>query len=177
MSHHTPLQYLEMDSPLGPITGVSTRTGLCALHYGQAEKVKKRLIPWLKRYHLPDQLEYDTTDRHGTMRQLREYFSGKRREFDIPLDLYGTPFQLAVWHALAVIPYGETRSYKEIAEDIQAPKAVRAVGSANNKNPVSLIIPCHRVIGSGGKMVGYGGGLDKKEYLLKMEGALPGLSS
>lgn len=101
--------------------------------------------------------------------QLNEYFAGKRKVFEVPLAMDGTPFQQTVWKALIAIPYGETRSYKEIAESINRPKACRAVGMANNKNPIAVFIPCHRVIGTNGKMVGYAGGLDIKEKLLGME--------
>ncbi len=102
-------------------------------------------------------------------RQLDEYFQGKRKDFDLPLEPKGTPFQKSVWEALTTIPYGETRSYKQIAEKVNSPKAYRAVGMSNNKNPISIIIPCHRVIGANGKMVGYGGGLEIKEHLLNLE--------
>lgn len=101
--------------------------------------------------------------------QIYEYLAGKRKVFELPLALEGTSFQKAVWSALANIPYGETRSYKEIAESIGRPKACRAVGMANNKNPIAIIIPCHRVIGASGKLVGFGGGLDIKEKLLNLE--------
>jgi len=101
--------------------------------------------------------------------QLTEYLEGKRREFDLPLSLEGTAFQVAVWKALQAIPYGETRSYGEIAHSIGQPKACRAVGMANNRNRITIIIPCHRVIGANGKLVGYGGGLDIKEKLLDLE--------
>lgn len=101
--------------------------------------------------------------------QLQEYFEGKRTRFDFPYELRGTEFQKKVWNALCEIPYGETRSYKDIAVAIGNPKACRAVGMANNRNPISIVVPCHRVIGSDGKMVGYGGGLDMKEKLLKLE--------
>ncbi|NLC45483.1 MAG: methylated-DNA--[protein]-cysteine S-methyltransferase, partial [Clostridiales bacterium] len=100
-----------------------------------------------------------------TGQQLMEYFIGQRKSFDLPLAPKGTPFQLKVWKALLDIPYGETRSYKDIAIAVGNPKASRAVGMANNRNPISIIIPCHRVIGSNGKLVGYGGGLSVKEYL------------
>lgn len=102
-------------------------------------------------------------------KQLEEYFQGIRRVFDLPLSLSGTPFQQKDWEALLEIPYGETRSYKDIAERIGSPKGFRAVGMANHNNPVSIIVPCHRVIGSDGSMVGYGGGLDIKAYLLNFE--------
>lgn len=102
--------------------------------------------------------------------QLEEYFLGKRKDFDLEIKfLKGTEFQIKVWEALRSIPYGKTVSYKWIAEKIGNPKAVRAVGGANNRNPIAIIVPCHRVIGSNGKMVGYAGGVEKKEYLLKIE--------
>jgi O-6-methylguanine DNA methyltransferase len=104
-----------------------------------------------------------------TIKQLDEYFEGIRFEFDLPLSFKGTDFQMKVWRELLNIPYGETRSYKDIATAIGKPKACRAVGGANNKNPIILICPCHRVIGASGKLVGYGGGLDMKEYLLSLE--------
>lgn len=107
-----------------------------------------------------------------TARQLQEFFLGKRRRFDIPLALQGTPFQQSVWRALQDIPYGETRSYRDIAIAIGNAKAVRAVGMANNRNPISFIIPCHRVIGADGSLVGYGGGLPLKAWLLAMERAV-----
>ena len=100
---------------------------------------------------------------------LREYFDGKRRDFDIPISLEGTEFQMKAWGALRNIPYGQTRTYKEQAEAVGNAKASRAVGAANGKNPVSIIIPCHRVIGTAGKLVGYGGGLERKKYLLDLE--------
>lgn len=101
--------------------------------------------------------------------QLDEYFQGKRTTFSLPFKLTGTPFQLAVWKELQNIPYGQTTSYKEIAQKINKPKAYRAVGMANNKNPLPIIIPCHRVIGSNGKLIGYAGGLNLKNYLLELE--------
>lgn len=103
-------------------------------------------------------------------RQLREYLAGKRREFELPLAPAGTPFQRSVWNSLLAIPYGETRSYGEIARSVGNPRACRAVGMANNRNPVPVFIPCHRVVGSDGSLVGYGGGLAIKERLLRLEG-------
>jgi len=103
------------------------------------------------------------------IKQLNEYFDGKRSSFDLKLQLQGTEFQKKVWNALIEIPFGETRSYGEIAKIIGNEKASRAVGMANNKNPIAIIIPCHRVIGANGKLVGYAGGLDIKEELLKLE--------
>lgn len=105
-------------------------------------------------------------------KQLSEYLIGKRLNFDLPLNPRGTVFQQQVWKALSDIPYGETRSYKQIAEAIGNPKAVRAVGMANNRNPLLIVVPCHRVIGANGKLVGYGAGIEKKEFLLKLEKSL-----
>jgi methylated-DNA-[protein]-cysteine S-methyltransferase len=107
-------------------------------------------------------------------RQLEEYFAGTRKRFDLPLDFAGTEFQKKVWEALLTIPYGETRSYRQIAEQIGQPAAVRAVGAANGRNPISIVAPCHRVIGSTGKLTGFGGGLPAKARLLELEGALSG---
>lgn len=104
-----------------------------------------------------------------TKKELLEYLEGKRKEFDIPVQTKGTPFQEKVWSALKQIPYGQTKSYQEIADIIGNPKAVRAVGMANHRNPVGILIPCHRVIGKNGKLVGYAGGLSKKEALLELE--------
>lgn len=101
--------------------------------------------------------------------ELEEYFAGTRREFTLPLAPSGTSFQQAVWNALRTIPYGLTRSYKQIAEQIGCPAACRAVGMANNRNPIAIVIPCHRVVGSGGKLIGYAGGLNAKAYLLNLE--------
>ena len=104
--------------------------------------------------------------------QLTEYLKGERKTFDLALNLKGTDFQKQVWMALCDIPYGETRSYKQIAESIGNPKAVRAVGMANNRNPLLIVVPCHRVIGANGKLVGYGAGIEKKEFLLRLEKSL-----
>jgi len=112
---------------------------------------------------------------HGAHReleiQLEAYFAGELQAFQCSLDLQGTPFQILAWQALLQIPYGETRSYLDQAMAIGNPKAVRAIGGANNKNPVAIIVPCHRVIGKNGYLVGYGGGLEMKKYLLRLEGA------
>lgn len=104
-----------------------------------------------------------------TIRQLRLYFAGELRQFDLPLELIGTDFQKRVWNALLKIPYAETRSYTQIALQIGAPRAVRAVGAANGRNPIPIIVPCHRVIGASGNLVGFGGGLEWKRKLLDLE--------
>jgi len=104
--------------------------------------------------------------------QLGEYFAGKRRSFDLPLSPSGTPFQKSVWATLATIPYGELRSYRDIARSLNNPKAVRAVGAANGRNPLPIVVPCHRVIGSDGSLTGFAGGLEAKQVLLRLEGAI-----
>ncbi len=105
-------------------------------------------------------------------RQLTEYFRGKRRVFDLPIRPQGTDFQQRVWQALREIPYGETRSYKQIAEAVGCPRGVRAVGGASNRNPLLIVTPCHRVIGANGRMVGFAAGVERKEFLLRLEGSL-----
>jgi methylated-DNA-[protein]-cysteine S-methyltransferase len=108
----------------------------------------------------------------GAVEQLEEYFAGSRTAFDLPLAAGGSPFEEAVWHALSKIPYGETRSYGEVARAIGRPDRARAVGTANARNPLAIVVPCHRVIGSDGSLTGYGGGLELKRALLELEGAL-----
>jgi methylated-DNA-[protein]-cysteine S-methyltransferase len=107
------------------------------------------------------------------VRQLCAYFAGELREFHLPLEIVGTDFRKRVWEQVRSIPYGETRSYSQIASALAAPKAVRAVGAANGANPLPIVIPCHRVIGAGGELVGYGGGLPLKKRLLELEGWQP----
>lgn len=116
-----------------------------------------------------DAVEEETELIRTCKEELDEFFQGKRKAFDLPLAPKGTAFQKKVWAALEEIPYGETRTYKDIAVTVESPKGVRAVGMANNKNPIAILIPCHRVIGSGGKLVGYAAGLEKKTWLLELE--------
>ena len=119
-----------------------------------------------------NEIEKETDYIRRTYLQLKEYLSGKRKSFDIEIEMIGTEFQKKVWKELLNIPYGETRSYKDIATVIGNEKACRAVGNANNKNPIAIIVPCHRVVGSNGSMTGYAGGIDIKEKLLKIENNL-----
>ncbi len=151
-------------SPIGELTLAVTEKGLCYLGFH-----KDGLDKLCHRYFSDATLIQDSEELLPYKTQLNEYFQGKRTTFIFSLDLHGTPFQQQVWTALQAIPYGEVRSYKEVAVSINSPKAVRAVGGANNKNPISIVIPCHRVVGSDGKLVGYGGGLDKKDKLLSLE--------
>nr|MBO2498022.1 [Fe-S]-binding protein [Bacillota bacterium] len=165
------IAWSEMESPIGPLTLAITPRGICYIDFGAGERTQVELKVWARRRFRSVRLERLDRELEHVKKQLAEYFDGKRRRFDLPVDLYGTPFQLRVWRELKKIPYGEVRSYKELARAIGSPKAVRAVGGANNKNPVPILVPCHRVIGSNGSLVGYGGGLSIKEYLLKLEGA------
>ena len=123
-------------------------------------------------HHVYDGICQETPLIKEAHQQLSEYLKGERKSFDLPLRMKGTDFQQRVWNALLKIPYGETRSYKQIAEAIGNPKAVRAVGMANNRNPLLIVVPCHRVIGADGKLVGYGAGIEKKEFLLRLEKSL-----
>lgn len=118
-------------------------------------------------------IEQETPLIKDALLQLSEYLRGERKKFDIPFRMRGTEFQIQVWKVLQNIPYGETRSYKQIAEAIGDPKAVRAIGMANNRNPLLIVIPCHRVIGKDGSLVGYGEGIEMKEFLLRLEKSLP----
>ncbi|WP_100406475.1 methylated-DNA--[protein]-cysteine S-methyltransferase [Bacillus solitudinis] len=166
----------EMDSPLGTLTIVATDRGVCHIHFGSLDKCTVTLKARLKKQGMKGELVRCDQTVSLVKDQLTDYFNGHRVAFDLPMDLYGTAFQKKVWNALRDIGYGETRSYKQIAQEIGAPKAVRAIGGANNQNPLPIIVPCHRVIGSNGAMVGYGGGVDKKELLLCLEGAIEKIS-
>ncbi|MER5362861.1 methylated-DNA--[protein]-cysteine S-methyltransferase [Streptomyces sp. NPDC002785] len=152
-------QHTVVDSPYGPLTLVATDGVLAGLYMRD------------QRHRPPEETFGDPDPRPftETIRQLDAYFAGERREFDLPLHLEGTPFQRSVWAQLQLIPYGETRSYGELAELLGKPGASRAVGLANGKNPVGIIVPCHRVIGASGSLTGYGGGLDRKQRLLAFE--------
>jgi O-6-methylguanine DNA methyltransferase len=159
------------DSPIGTLRIASTENGLAYL--GLPRGGGRGFAGWLARA-LPDaRREEAFAPNRDAVRQVLEYLAAKRKTFDLPLDLRGTPFQRAVWAALLAIPYGETRSYAEVARTIRKPDAVRAVGAANGANPVPLVVPCHRVIQSGGKLGGFGGGLDLKRRLLAMEQSAP----
>lgn len=155
------LSYQFLDSPVGQLKLVAHETALVAVLWGNENSNRVRLAALVEDLQHPILLK--------TAQQLNEYFAGKRQQFDLPLDFEGTAFQQQVWQALLTIPFGETRSYKQIAEQIGNVKAVRAVGAANGKNPISIIAPCHRVVGANGKLVGFAGGLENKEILLKIE--------
>ena len=155
------LAFIEMASPVGLLKLVAHETALVAVLWENENPKRVRLAELVEQADHPVLLE--------TQKQLTEYFAGKRQQFDLPLDFAGTEFQHKVWQALLSIPFGETRSYRDIAEQIGNVKAVRAVGAANGKNPISIIAPCHRVVGTNGKLVGFAGGLDNKDILLRLE--------
>ncbi|SDX49814.1 methylated-DNA-[protein]-cysteine S-methyltransferase/epoxyqueuosine reductase [Marininema mesophilum] len=167
------LAWSEIESPVGPILLTATKKGLCRLDFSSEEQARLGIDLWARRWIGSVQIEKNDLALLSFAKQLQEYFKGGNPHFEIPLDLYGTSFQKLVWEQLQTIPYGELRSYKDMAAAMGAPKAVRAVGGANNKNPVSIVVPCHRVIGSNGSLVGYGSGLKIKEFLLTLEGASP----
>ncbi|HEY90110.1 MAG TPA: methylated-DNA--[protein]-cysteine S-methyltransferase [Thermoflexia bacterium] len=162
-----PVFFITASSPWGELWLCTTERGICYLSFGATdgafsflarqgiEKPQAGERPWLT----------------AAQEQLAAYFAGSEREFGLPLDLRGTPFQRAVWIALLQIPYGETRTYGEIAAAVGRPAAARAVGQAVGANPVSIIVPCHRVLGAGGTLTGYGGGLQRKRGLLQLEHA------
>ena len=163
------VSYLHHPSPIGPLRLAASERGLRALHMSAQRHVPEQPDPrWLQA--TPDHPAQGRILAQAA-RQLDEYFAGGRRAFDLPLDLAGTAFQQAVWTALCTIGFGQTASYGELARRIGNPNAVRAVGLANGRNPVSIIVPCHRVIGADGSMTGYGGGLERKVFLLALEKA------
>jgi methylated-DNA-[protein]-cysteine S-methyltransferase len=151
------MTYAITDSPVGPLTLVEVGGALAGLYLTDHRHQPTIAGP------------RDDTVLPAVRDQLAAYFDGELREFDVPLAVTGTPFQEQVWKALATIPYGDTWSYRELAEAIGNPKAVRAVGLANGKNPVSIVVPCHRVVGADGSLTGYGGGLPAKRFLLDLE--------
>jgi methylated-DNA-[protein]-cysteine S-methyltransferase len=159
-----PICTLRMDSPLGPITLAASAQGLCGTWFDEQK-------------HGPTDADrqYWTTDEHHPVLQstaalLQSYFAGERPTFDVPLDLSaGTAFQQSVWQALLAIPTGQSQSYGGLATQLNKPKAVRAVGAAVGRNPVSIIVPCHRILGAGGQLTGYAGGLWRKQALLELE--------
>ena len=145
--------YTYLSTPLGLVEIGSSEIAIVSLFFCSAKEHEEAATPLLER----------------ASQQLQEYFSGTRTEFDLPLSFAGTPFQVSVWDALQSIPYGQTVSYGQVAQSIGRAKAVRAVGAANGQNPISIIVPCHRVVGADGSLTGYGGGLWRKEWLLEHE--------
>ena len=157
------VRFTTVPSPIGDLYVAASERGLTCLLFDQ----------WA---HGPDRAGWEPDDGSAILanarRQLGEYFDHQRTTFDLPLDLQGTPFQLDVWKQLTKIPYGQTTSYGEIAKRLRAPNGSRAVGAANGRNPVAIVVPCHRVIGANGDLTGFGGGMARKEWLLKHEGGI-----
>jgi methylated-DNA-[protein]-cysteine S-methyltransferase len=153
-----------IDSPVGPLFVAADEDGLRAVEFRDNKHPVRRDGDWR---------EGDNAVLRRTHKQLDEYFGGRRHAFDLPLSPHGTEFQKKVWTTLASIPYGETISYAQLASRVGKPTAMRAVGAANGRNPLPIVLPCHRVIGADGSLTGFGGGLPTKQYLLKLEGALP----
>jgi methylated-DNA-[protein]-cysteine S-methyltransferase len=154
--------FTTIDSPIGRLLLTSDGTALTGLYMEPSRKAQST-EGWIQDLSVPPLA--------AAVRQLTEYFAGTRREFDLPLRPQGTAFQQRVWRELTEIPYGETWSYGELAKRIDKPSASRAVGLANGRNPISILVPCHRVIGADGSLTGYGGGLDRKRWLLAHEGS------
>lgn len=159
----TPLVHMLMDSPIGTLTLVADGAGLCSIDFPPPASPPPG-VAWR---------DGDGGVLADARSQLEEYFAGTRRDFDLRLSPHGTDFQRQVWAALAAIPYGRTWSYRDIAHRIGRPTATRAVGAANGRNPLPIVVPCHRVIGANGTLTGFGGGLPIKAFLLRLEGALP----
>ena len=153
--------YKTIHSPVGKLKLVASNKGLVAILWENDKANRVRLGELVRRHSHPVLIKAE--------RELGEYFAGKRRSFSIALDMRGTSFQKNVWEALLAIPFGETRSYRDLAKKLGNPAATRAVGAANGRNPISIIVPCHRVIGSNGKLTGFAGGLETKARLLELE--------
>jgi methylated-DNA-[protein]-cysteine S-methyltransferase len=159
-----PIYYVEYPSPLGQIILATTDDGICGLYFHD-QRYFNGTANWKNKTH---------PLLNEAAGQLDEYFASRLKKFDLKLDLnvHGTPFQQAVWHALLAIEFGKTSTYGAHANQINKPQAVRAVGGAIGRNPISIIVPCHRVVGSNGALTGFAGGLERKKYLLKLEGAI-----
>jgi O-6-methylguanine DNA methyltransferase len=171
------LHYTMFTSPVGPLFLAASSRGLVALEFDARLPGQQTVRPNprdLREESKTQRFEESARALQPYVQQLEEYFAGRLREFTFPLDLRGTEFQLACWRALVAIPYGETRTYADIARTVGRPQGFRAVGMANNRNPIAIVVPCHRVIASDGTLCGYGGGLDTKRKLLALEGALSG---
>lgn len=162
------LKYTYWKSPVG-LLELCYETADASNHPMNNPNIKPPYLCGLSKVLTPSHTNETTAFSEMVIQQLDEYFSGERKTFTIPLSAKGTSFQHLVWDALCTIPYGETRSYGEIAKQIGNPKASRAVGMANHNNPIGIIVPCHRVIGANGTLTGYAGGLDMKQYLLELE--------
>lgn len=158
------IDYQYIDSPVDPLLLAADEHGLRLIEFHTPRHPMARVSDWR---------EGDNTILQAARMQLEEYFAGTRTSFELPLAPHGTVFQKEVWHALADIAYGQTISYAQLAQRVGKPNAMRAVGAANGRNPLPIVLPCHRVIGADGSLTGFGGGLPTKQFLLELEGALP----
>jgi methylated-DNA-[protein]-cysteine S-methyltransferase len=158
------IRFARFTTPLGPMYATADGPALTGLYFEGGRHAPPRGAAWIEDPALPVL--------HACARQLGEYLAGTRRAFDLPLAAAGTPFQMRVWAQIARIPYGRTISYAELARRAGAPGCARAAGAATGRNPLSIVVPCHRVVGSGGALTGYAGGLDRKTRLLEREGAI-----
>lgn len=158
------IRYHRFDSPMGPMYATAEDAGLTGVYFEGGRHAPAIAPPWVS--------ASDDAVLRACERQLLEYFAARRTSFDLPLAPRGTPFQQAVWKAIAAIGYGGTLTYARIARDLGSANAVRAVGAATGRNPLSIVVPCHRVVGTSGSLTGYAGGLDRKRRLLALEGAL-----
>lgn len=156
------ITFTEVTAPVGRLLIAGTDAGLWLIEFERPRHPEPRVAEWEAG---------DTALLRETRKQLAAYFAGRLRTFDLPIAARGTAFQQRVWHSLREIPYGATRSYADIARRIGKPNATRAVGAANGRNPVPIVVPCHRVLGSDGSLTGFGGGIDTKRFLLRLEGA------
>lgn len=155
--------YQFIESPVDPLLLAADERGLHLIEFHAPRHPMSQLADWK---------EGDNPVLQSARMQLHDYFDGTRQEFDLPLAPHGTEFQVTVWNALAGIPYGQTISYAQLAQRVGRPSAMRAVGAANGRNPLPIVLPCHRVIGANGSLTGFGGGLPTKQFLLELEGAI-----
>lgn len=163
----------EYSTPIGPMTGVATADHLLLLEFKSRKELADELNQLTKKY----ETDFSNEDNNVLAlldQELKEYFAGQRQKFNTPFQLDGTPFQLKVWGELLLVPYGETRTYLEQAKSFGDEKAIRALATANGKNKLAILLPCHRIIGSDGSLTGYAGGLEKKRFLLNLEREIAG---
>lgn len=163
------ITYIFFKTPFGTFLAAMSPQGLCRLH-AVREKEKDAALKDISRHYPGAVFHKDPKPLKKILTEVEEYFAGRRKGFSVDLDTPGTPFQKKVWEALLAIPYGETRTYGQVAVAMGRPKAARAVGGACNQNPVAIIVPCHRVLGAGGDLTGYAGGIEIKRRLLELEG-------
>jgi O-6-methylguanine DNA methyltransferase len=169
----SPLYSANFNTPIGEMVGLATEAGICLLEFTDRKELHNE-IEYLKDYYKSDIVVDENEHLLLLHKELHDYFKGKLQDFTVPTELVGSDFQITVWEALKTIPYAETRTYSEQSELLGDANAIRAVASANGKNKIAILIPCHRVIGSDGSLTGYAGGIDRKRYLLNLEREVAG---